>query len=120
MAFRSSRRSGATCKHSLELWSHASCASRFGAHYPNLISQLLIDHIEQRLAFAVSLELLEEKLHRIVQPIGRMVGAMRRKQDIFQLIERMTFWQRLLVENVQRSAFDSAGRKSVDQGFFVD
>src|SRR6202795_1244600 len=52
-----------------------------------LVSQLLIDDIEQRFTFLESFELRDEKLHRVVQPIRGMVGAMRRKQDVFQFVE---------------------------------
>ena len=44
-----------------------------------LISEFLIDDVEQRLTVAEPLKLGDEKLHGLLEPVGRIVGAMRRK-----------------------------------------
>ena len=49
-----------------------------------------------------------------------MVGAMWRKQNIFQFVERVALRQRLMIENIQRGAFDSSIGKRAGERSFVD
>src|SRR5271170_8080833 len=79
------------------------------------VSQLLVHDIEQRLVLPESLKLLDEQPPGVVEPVGGMVGAMRREQNILQFIKGMSLRQRFLIENIQRGTFDSAIRKRVDQ-----
>src|SRR5580698_9083800 len=82
-----------------------------------LVSKFLVHDVEQRLALPEPLELRDEKPHGIVQPVGRVVGTVRRKQNIFELIEGMALRQGLLIKNIQRRAFDPAIRERTDERF---
>jgi hypothetical protein len=57
--------------------------------YMPLIAQLLINDVHQWLTLLESVELRDEELHGLIQPIGCMVGTMRGHQYIFQLVEGM-------------------------------
>src|SRR2546426_8269834 len=84
------------------------------------VSQLLVHYVPQRLPFVIALELLDEEAHRLIQPVRRVVGAMRREEHVLQPVERMTFGQRLAVEYVQRGALDMLAGKRRYQSRLLD
>src|ERR1035441_3993238 len=65
------------------------------------IAAAFVDYVQECFAFAVTLELLQEKLHGALQPIRRVIGTVRRKQHVFQGVEGMSVGQRLGVEDVR-------------------
>src|SRR5262249_48647052 len=52
------------------------------------ITRPFIHHVQQRLPLSEPHELIDEKLHCLWEPIRRMIRAMRRQQNILQLIQR--------------------------------
>jgi hypothetical protein len=53
---------------------------------PCSISQPLIDNIVQGLALLKPAILLQKKAHRLILPVGGVVRAVRRQQNILQLV----------------------------------
>src|SRR6202008_1229479 len=76
--------------------------------------------VQQWLSATESFKLREEEAHGIVEPIGRMVRAMRRQKNVFQFVKGMCFGQRLFVENVQRCSLDLAFRERLDHCWLVN
>src|SRR5579872_7064785 len=85
-----------------------------------LITQLLFDNVEKGFTLAVSFKVVQEEAHGVLQPGGRMVGAVGREQDIFQTVKRMAFRQRFSVEYVQGRTLDSTFGEGADHRGFVD
>jgi hypothetical protein len=54
------------------------------------ISQPLIHIVLQRLALLKPAILLQKEAHRLILPVGRVVRAVRRQQNIFQLEQQMS------------------------------
>src|ERR1700756_2379806 len=78
-----------------------------------LVAELLVDHVAQWLATAKAFELFDEQLHRLIEPVRRVVCAMGRQKDVFERIEGMTGGQRLLIENIQgRSPYPAVGERA--------
>ena len=67
---------------------------------PFLISQPLIDNVLQRFALLKPVMLLQKEAHRLILPIGRVVSAVRRQQNILQLVERMPRRQRFVLKHI--------------------
>src|ERR1035438_9646282 len=51
------------------------------------IPQVFVHNLEQRLTCPKPLKLRNELIHRLLEPVGRIVSAVRGKQDIVQLVE---------------------------------
>src|SRR5271157_58119 len=96
------------------------CLATVRGQYRPSISQFLIHDIEQGFALPKSFILIDEKLHRIVQPVRCVVRAMRRKQYVFKSVERMPRWQRLVIEHVQRRSTNSAAGERRNHRLLVD
>lgn len=90
------------------------------AIYEVLITEMLFDDVEERLADAITRELVEEEEHGVIEPVGGVIGAMRGEQDVCQFVEGMTGGQRFFVENVESCTSDAVGRKRADHSQFVD
>src|SRR5271154_1626677 len=57
---------------------------RSGGELLRVVSQLLVDDIQQWLMVLEVLELRDEQIHGLLEPIGRVVGAVRRQQHIVE------------------------------------
>ena len=57
---------------------------------PRSISQPLIDNVLQGFALLKPAILLQKEAHRLILPVGRMVRAVRRQQNILQLVQQMS------------------------------
>src|SRR2546427_3444764 len=79
------------------------------------ISQLLIYHVQERLSAPEALEIFEKELHRPLLPVWSMIGAVRRKENIIQLVKRMARRQRFGIKHVERSATNALFLQSFDQ-----
>lgn len=64
------------------------------------VPEPLVHDIEKMLSAPESLKLCKEESRRIVQPVGRVVGAVGGQENILHGIEGMAFWQRFLIKNV--------------------
>ena len=64
------------------------------------ISQPLVRNVLQRLALFKPAILLKKEAHGLILPIGRVVGAVRRQQNILQLVQRMLRGQRLVIKHI--------------------
>jgi len=67
---------------------------------PFSISQPLIDNVLQRLTLLKPGILLEKEAHRLILPIGRVVRAVRRQQNVLQFVQRMPRRQRFMLEHI--------------------
>ena len=54
---------------------------------PDSVSQVLLYDVFQRLAIAEALVLLNEKLHRLIEPFFGLVGAVGRDQEVFNFVD---------------------------------
>src|SRR5207247_1174031 len=89
-------------------------------HFRRSVPELLVYHIAQGLALAEPLEIIEEYLHRRFEPAARVVGAVRREQNVLHRIERMVRGKGFCVENVERGAPNSLLGKRLNHCTFVD
>ena len=58
--------------------------------HPRSISQPLIDNVLQGFALLKPAILLQKEAHRLILPVGRVVRAVRRQQNILQLVQQMS------------------------------
>src|SRR5687767_2938198 len=72
-----------------------------------LISEFLIYDIAQRLALSESLEVIQKELHRLVEPVRGVVGAMRREQNIVEAEKGVACRQGFGLEHVESRAPNS-------------
>ena len=84
------------------------------------VPEPLVHDIEEVLSTPESFKLYKEESRRIVEPVGRVVSAMGRQENILQGIKRMTFGQRLLIKNVKACSSDSIFREGLDQCALID
>src|ERR1700734_4538501 len=85
-----------------------------------LISQTLLDNILEPLTIREPLILRQKEPHRIIEPVLRVIGAMRRDQHILQLVNGIAGRDRLLLENIKPRAPDSLLTKSANHRRLVD
>jgi len=57
---------------------------------PRSISLPLIDNVLQGFALLKPAILLQKEVHRLILPVGRVVRAVRRQQNILQLVQQMS------------------------------
>src|ERR1700722_10486786 len=62
---------------------------------PPSISQTHVHNVLQQFALLKPGILVQKEKHRLILPVGRVVGAVRRQQDILQLVQWMSRRQRL-------------------------
>jgi hypothetical protein len=67
---------------------------------PRSISQPLIDDVLQGFALLKPAILLQKKAHRLILPVGRVVRAVRRQQNIVQLVQQMSRRQRFVIKHI--------------------
>jgi hypothetical protein len=67
---------------------------------PPSISQPLIHNVPQRLALLKPAILVQKEAHRLILPIGRVVRAVRRQQNIIQLVQQMSRRQRFVLKHI--------------------
>jgi hypothetical protein len=68
--------------------------------YPSSISQPLIHNVLQRLALLKPTILLQKEAHRLILPVGRVIRAVRRQQNIIELVQQMSRRQRFVLKHI--------------------
>src|SRR5579862_2825417 len=84
------------------------------------VAGMFVHHVLERFALAEPLEIFDEEFYGLLARIGKIIGRVRRKQDIFETPEGMLRRQRLIDVNIERGAADPAFLKRVNQRRFVD
>src|SRR4026208_264010 len=84
------------------------------------ITKLLVYHVDERLAAAEALEILQEELHAAPLPVWRVVGAVRREKHVVQFIKRMGGGQRVGIIDIESRAENAFTFERVDEGVLVD
>src|SRR5580704_1709838 len=93
----------------------ARMSSKTNASAPVSVTRMFIHHVQERLAFAEALQVLEKTVQSRLQKSVHAIGRVRRKQHVRQLIERMARRQRFGRENVQRRAANLSRFQRPDQ-----
>src|SRR5690348_6468960 len=85
-----------------------------------LIPSFLFDDVLQGLAAVVALELRQKEAHRLLGPVGSVIGAMRREKHVREFVEWVAFREGLLVEHVERRAANALLAECADKSGLVD
>src|SRR5580692_3320802 len=82
------------------------------------VTGLFVHNIQKRPAGAEALEILDENLRGQAGPADCMIGRVRRQQHILETVKWVPLRERLLVENIQRSASNALRGKGTDESRF--
>jgi hypothetical protein len=94
--FEQSRLSRLRGDRSKPVWGRFHCCRST----PRSISQPLIDNVLQGFALLKPAILLQKEAHRLILPVGRVVRAVRRQQNILQLVQQMSRRKRFVLKHI--------------------
>src|SRR5690606_29764570 len=85
----------------------------------SLVPQFFVHHILKRRSRAKASIVFNEEVHRLLQPSGRHIRAVRRKQHIIEIVECVPRGQWFLIEHIEGRPQNPIAPQCLHQRCFV-